>query len=91
MRFIYWQIQSRTAGPALIIKPFIGKVRFYAKKALTGITGNIYTGLHEFTDMTFLLHFLRAGDVFFDIGANVSSYTLLASGINRAKVLRLNR
>ena len=42
------------------------------------MTGNIYTGLHEFPDMGFLLHFLRAEDLFVDIGANVGSYTILA-------------
>lgn len=80
LRFAYWQAQSRLSRSRFIIKPFIGDVKFYAAKGLTGITGNIYTGLHEFTDMAFLLHFLRPDDTFFDIGANVGSYTLLASG-----------
>jgi FkbM family methyltransferase len=44
----------------------------------TGLTGNIYTGLHEFQDMGFLLHFLRDEDLFIDVGANVGSYTILA-------------
>lgn len=78
-RLLKWQLQS-SLTQSLIAKPFIGKVKFYAKKGLTGITGNIYTGLHEFNDMGFLLHFLRKEDTFFDIGANVGSYTLLASG-----------
>jgi hypothetical protein len=32
-------------------------------KGLTGATGNIYCGLHEFEDMAFLLHFLRPRDL----------------------------
>jgi FkbM family methyltransferase len=52
---------------------------------MTGATGNIYVGLHEFADMMLLLHFLREGDLFLDIGANVGSYTVLASGICRAE------
>src|SRR5262249_15085658 len=48
-------------------------------------TGNIYVGLHEFPDMMFLLHFLRSGDLFLDIGANVGTYTVLASGVCKAK------
>lgn len=67
------------------VKQFIKPVKFYARKGLVGITGNIYTGLHEFNDMAFLLHFLRADDVFYDIGANVGSYTLLASGVCKSK------
>jgi FkbM family methyltransferase len=33
--------------------------------------------------MAFLLHFLRPNDVFADVGANVGSYTILASGVAR--------
>src|SRR4029077_6652553 len=51
---------------------------------MTGATGNIYVGLNEFVDMMLPLHFLREGDLFLDIGANVGSYTVLASGICRA-------
>jgi FkbM family methyltransferase len=52
---------------------------------MTGATGNIYVGLHEFSDMGFTLHFLRPTDVFADVGANVGSYTVLASGVCGAK------
>lgn len=89
LRFTYWQVQSRFSKSRMIVKPFIGNVKFYAAKGLTGITGNIYTGLHEFTDMAFLLHFLRPQDIFFDIGANVGSYTLLASGMIGANSITL--
>lgn len=60
--------------------PFIGKTRILMKKGLTGATGNYYTGLHDFEEMCFLLHFLREEDLFADVGANVGSYTILASG-----------
>ena len=46
---------------------------------MTGATGNFYCGLHESEDMAFVLHFLQPGDVFYDIGANVGSYSLLAA------------
>ncbi len=52
---------------------------------MTGATGNIYCGLHEFADMGFLLHFLRPDDLFIDIGANIGSYTVLASGVVGAR------
>jgi len=84
IRIIIWQIQSSICKK-LIVKTFAGKVLFYAKKGLHGITGNIYAGLHEFNDMGFLLHFLRTEDKFCDIGANVGAYTLLASGYIGAK------
>ena len=44
-----------------------------------GATGNLYVGLHEFEEMAFLLHFLRRGDLFADVDANVGSYTILAA------------
>jgi FkbM family methyltransferase len=89
IRFLFWQIQSNLQSSKLIVKPFVSGINFYARKGLTGITGNIYTGLHEFSDMAFLLHFLTADDTFFDIGANVGSYTLLASGVCKAKTIAI--
>jgi FkbM family methyltransferase len=47
---------------------------------MTGATGNLYCGLHEFFDMMLLLHFLRGNDLFLDIGSNIGSYAILASG-----------
>lgn len=88
-RFLTWQVQSSIQPAEFLVKPYISGIKFYARKGLTGITGNIYTGLHEFDDMAFLLHFLQPGDVFFDIGANAGSYTLLASGVCKAKTIAI--
>ena len=44
-----------------------------ARKGMTGASGNIYFGLHEFEEMGFLLHFLREEDLFIDIGAYIGS------------------
>ena len=52
---------------------------------MTGATQNVYCGLHEFNDMGFLIHFLRKDDFFIDIGANIGTYTVLASGHVGAK------
>ncbi|MDB5136542.1 MAG: FkbM family methyltransferase [Mucilaginibacter sp.] len=87
--FLLWQAQSSFLPSKFFVKQFISPVRFYARKRLTGVTGNIYTGLHEFNDMAFLLHFLNAEDVFFDVGANVGSYSLLASGVCKCKSISI--
>jgi FkbM family methyltransferase len=79
VRVLRWQITSRIHDEVII--DWIGGARFAARRGMTGITGNVYAGLHEFADMAFVLHFLRAGDLFADVGANVGSYTLLASGV----------
>src|SRR5262249_12841355 len=42
-----------------------------------------------FGDMGFLLHFLRPGDLFVDVGANVGSFSVLASGVVGAKSVAL--
>ena len=78
-RVLRWQIASRIHDEVIV--DWIGGTRFAARRGMTGITGNIYACLHEFADMSFVLHFLRAGDLFVDVGANVGSYTLLASGV----------
>ena len=54
---------------------------------MTGATGNIYCGLHEFADMAFVLHLLQPGDLFVDVGANIGSYTVLASAIACASTI----
>jgi len=88
-RFMYWQFQTLLFPSKFFIKSFVKPVNFYVKKGLYGITTNIYIGLHEFYDMSFLLHFLRESDVFFDVGANAGSYSLLASGVCKAKTIAI--
>lgn len=87
-RFLRWQLGSRLLpGSALV--PFVGQTRLLARRGMTGATGNIYCGLHEFEDMALVLHTLRPGDWFVDVGANIGSYTVLAGGVCGASVLAL--
>jgi FkbM family methyltransferase len=83
-RFIGWQIQSRAFHRA-VVYPFVENSQLIVQGGMTGATGNIYTGLHEFEEMMFLLHLLKSGDVFVDVGANIGSYTVLASSVVGAK------
>jgi FkbM family methyltransferase len=77
LRFVKWQIGSRLVlGP--VAARFVNDARLFVQKGMTGATGNLYVGLHEFEDMSFVLHGLRPDDLFVDIGANVGSYTVLA-------------
>src|SRR4051812_14088428 len=78
-RVARWQMASRllTAPVAL---PFVEGTFLLASRGMTGATGNWYCGLHEVHDMAFVLHLLRDGDHFLDVGANVGSYTILAGG-----------
>lgn len=85
-RFARWQVGSRLV-PGAVAVPFVGETRLLVTPGMTGATGNIYCGLHEFEDMGFVLHALCPGDRFLDVGANVGSYTVLAAGACRAEVL----
>jgi FkbM family methyltransferase len=87
-RFIKWQIGSRLLG-APVIWPWIGDTKLIVENGMKGATMNIYCGLHEFSDMTFLLHVLKPGDKFVDVGANVGSYTVLASGVAGAESISI--
>jgi len=81
-----WQAQSRLSpGPHKI--SFVDRTHLWARKGEAGVTGNIYVGLHEFSDMAFVAHVLRKGDLFADIGANAGSYTILAAGVAGARTI----
>lgn len=84
-RFARWQVESRLH--AEVVVPWIAGTRLAVRRGMHGVTGNIYCGLHEFNEMAFVLHLLRAGDLFADIGANVGSYTVLAAGVRGARVV----
>jgi FkbM family methyltransferase len=82
-RFTSWQLRSRLQNGILV--RWVGGQQLAVRRGMTGATGNVYVGLHEFSDMMVSLHFLREGDLFLDVGANVGTYTVLASGVCRAK------
>ena len=84
VRFLKWQVGSRLV-PGEVIYKWVNDSKIVSRTGETGVTGNIYCGLHEFPDMAFLLHTLRKDDLFVDIGANVGSYTILASSAIGAK------
>jgi FkbM family methyltransferase len=74
-------------NPYPVVLPFAEHSRLLAWKGLTGATGNLYCGLDEYEDMAFILHFLREGDQFVDVGANIGSYAVLAGSEVGADVI----
>lgn len=86
LRYLAWQIGSRLV-PGPVAVPFVGDTRLLTRRGMTGATGNLYAGLAEFQEMGFVLHALRNGDRFVDVGANVGAYTILASGVCGASSL----
>lgn len=86
MRVALWQARMRLE-PGLQEARWVNGSRLLAQRGLTGITGNLYYGLHEFVEMSFVALLLRAGDLFADVGANAGTYTVLASKVAGARTL----
>jgi FkbM family methyltransferase len=84
IRFFKWQVVSRLF-PNPITYKWINESKIIIHPGDTGLTGNLYCGLHEFTDMAYLLHVATAEDIFIDVGANVGSYTILACAVRGAR------
>lgn len=84
--FLVWQIMSRLSAGKRVV-PFVGSTRLLVGRSMVGATGNVYNGLHDFEDMSLVLHGLRADDTFMDVGANVGVYSVLAAGVARARVI----
>ena len=68
-----------------VVVPFVDTSVLIVELGMKGATGNVYAGLHDFGEMSLLLHFLRPEDVFVDVGANIGSYSILAGGVVGAK------
>jgi FkbM family methyltransferase len=79
-RFVRWQMGARLV-PGPVVVPFVENTRLLVRPGMQGATGNVYTGLHEFDEMAFVLHSLGESDLFVDVGANVGTYTVLAAGV----------
>jgi FkbM family methyltransferase len=88
LRWFGWQIRSRVASGPIVVN-FVNDAKLLVKRGMTGATGNIYCGLHEFEEMSFVLHALRANDLFVDVGANIGSYTVLASAVVGARSISI--
>ncbi|MBU2898370.1 FkbM family methyltransferase [Vibrio hepatarius] len=79
-KFIRYQFATKLLESKFLVN-WVNDAKFLVSKGETGLTGNLYCGLMEYEDMSFLLHYLRQDDKFYDIGANVGAYTILASGV----------
>ena len=88
-RFLRWQIASRLMPESAFGVPFVNNTRLFMSRGMTGATGNWYCGLHELSEMGFVLHVFNEGDVFVDVGANIGSYTIIAAGAIGARVVAI--
>lgn len=87
-RFIRWQVGSRLVVGGVAVN-FVDSSRLLIATGMHGATMSIYAGLQEFEDMAFVLHFLNEADLFVDVGANVGTYTVLASSAVGARTISI--
>ncbi len=67
-----------------VVYPFIENTSLVVKKGMSSAELQLYCGLYDYDEMLLLLHVLREGDNFIDVGANVGVYSILASGVSKA-------
>ncbi len=67
--------------PGDVCVEFPNRTRLMVSPRMKGAAHFIAPRLNEFGDMAFVMHFLRPGDVFADVGANVGAFTVLAAGV----------
>lgn len=79
-RYFWWQAAKRTVLKHFDL-PFHGlKLRCYPDSHSASAV-LYFSGLPDFREMQFMRHYLRHGDCFVDVGANIGVYTLLAASI----------
>ena len=66
----------------MFVHDYVMNTKLLVGKKSSSTMLQYYNGLNDFEEMGFLLHFLRKGDLFVDVGANVGVYSILSSGIN---------
>lgn len=83
-RYAKWQFRSRLL-PGDVVHEWVEGSKFRVRAGESGLTQHIYTGLQDFADMGYVLHALRGGDLFADIGSNSGAYTILACAVAGAR------
>jgi FkbM family methyltransferase len=86
LRFIVFQVSSRYLRSEVLID-WVGGIKLIVAPGMTGVTGELYTGLLEFEDSLFVLHLLSPGELFVDVGANAGTYSLLAAKLAKCNVI----
>lgn len=86
LEYGFVQIATRLV-PGEICVEFPNNTRLLISPHMKGAAHYITPRLCEFEDMSFVMHFLRPGDLFVDVGANVGAFTVMAAGVAAARVM----
>jgi FkbM family methyltransferase len=78
LKYLGWKLYKSLTNHYLDVQILPNlKVRCFPKSHSSDCI--IHCGLYDYNEMKFLLRYLRDGDSFIDIGANIGIYTLLAA------------
>ena len=84
--FCVAQVAARLS-PGDICVEFPNQTHVLLSPRMKGAAHFIAPRLCEFEEMAFVMHYLRADDLFVDVGANVGVYTVLAAGVVGARAM----
>ncbi len=87
-RYLFFNV-TQTINKTPKVFNWIQGLKFYAQKGDAGLVGNIYYKLMDYEDSMFIIDHLGENDTFVDVGANLGHYTMLASGICKAKSIAI--
>jgi FkbM family methyltransferase len=86
LEYGFVQIATRLV-PGDVCVEFPNRTRLLVPPHMKGAAHYITPRLCEFEEMAFVMHYLRAGDLFADVGANIGAFTILAAGVADAHVV----
>lgn len=87
-KYLHWKMFSIFKNEEKIID-FCQQSNLYLNQNDSMAQANYYCGLYDYSEMLFLLHFLRGRDLFVDVGANIGVYTILASKEKNSKSIAI--
>jgi FkbM family methyltransferase len=73
--------------PCELCLEFPNRTRLTVSPRMKGAAHFIAPRLCEFNDMAFVMHFMRHGEMFVDVGANIGAFTVLAAGVAGANAV----
>ena len=85
-KFIKLHFQRRSTKEDLIV-PWINSSKFILFRTDLPLLWNVYWGVAEYPDMIFLAHCLKKDNLFIDCGANVGTYSIIASKVVGANTI----
>ncbi|MGO8825833.1 MAG: FkbM family methyltransferase [Acidimicrobiales bacterium] len=76
-RAITWHWRTRSGAPVSAVVTVDGRTRIVARPHQFPSVWTLYDGVHEWEELQFCLCYLRPGDHFVDVGANVGVFSTL--------------